>query len=270
MTNPGSWLRGLREDLHLTRIGVERHTDKSAIRTSDDRYRIRRGRLADIEDKDKPPDIFEVASLSECYKVPYPAVLHAFGLALSEVRNILPPPPAESTEAEKPWSFTDTDRPFSLSFHTSVSFDTTRLVTESAQELGIPIPVLREIDDTVFRFGVIGIHDDTMGELVPPGSVVVIDKSRTTVEMRDWKSIRERPIYFVWHEEGYTCSWCFLTRDTLFVVPYPTSHQPVMIFKMPRAASIIGQVVHVWPPLIIRKPNEALRAGEAARVKTPE
>jgi hypothetical protein len=253
MTNPGSWLRGLREDLHLTRIGVERLTDKSALESSDERYRIRRGRLADIEDKDKPPDIFEVASLSECYKVPYPAVLHAFGVALSEVQHLLPPRSENATQES--WSFTDTDRPFSFSFQTSVSFDTTRLVTESAEELGIPVPVRREINDTIFRFGVVGVHDDTMGELVPPGSVVVIDKSRNTIEMREWKSIRERPIYFVWHENGYTCSWCFLTRDTLFVVPYPTSRQPVMIFKMPRAASIIGQVVHVWPPLIIPKPQ---------------
>lgn len=252
MTNPGGWLRGLREDLRLTRVGVERLTGESALRSSDERFRIRRGRLADIEDRDKPPDIFEVASLSECYKVPYPAVLHAFGIALSETQHLLPPPSALSP-TQQPWSFTDTDRPFSLTFQTSVSFDSTRLVTESAEELGIPGPVRREIDDTIYRFGVIGIHDDTMGELVPPGSVVVIDKSRNTVEMRDWKSIRERPIYFVWHENGYTCSWCFLTRDTLFVVPYPTSHQPVMIFKMPRAASILGQVVHVWPPLIIRK-----------------
>ena len=252
MINPGSWLRSLREDLHLTCVGVERWTSELAVRTSNDRYRIRRGRLADIEDRDKPPDIFEVASLSECYRVPYPAVLLAFGIALSEVQHLFPPP-SESAAPQKSWSFTDTDRPFSLSFQTSVSFDTTRLVTESAEELGIPVPVRREIDDTIFRFGVVGVHDDTMGELVPPGSVVVIDKSRNTVEMRDWKSIRERPIYFVWHENGYTCSWCFLTRDSLFVVPYPTSHQPVMIFKMPRAASIIGQVIHVWPPLIIRK-----------------
>lgn len=254
MTNPGSWLRGLREELHLTRVGVERLTNESVVRTSDERYRIRRGRLADIEDRNKPPDIFEVASLSECYKVPYPAVLHAFGIAVSEVQPLLPSL-SETTAPEKPWSFTDTDRPFSLSFRSSVSFDSTRLVTESPEELGIPVPVRREIDDTLYRFGVIGIHDDTMGELVPPGSVVVIDKTRNTVEMRDWKTIRERPIYFVWHEDGYTCSWCFLTRETLFVVPYPTSRQPVMIFKLPRAASIIGQVVHVWPPLVIRKPQ---------------
>jgi hypothetical protein len=73
------------------------------------------------------------------------------------------------------------------------------------------------------------------------------------VEMGDWKSIRERPIYFVWHENGFSCSWCYVTRDTLFIVPYPTSHQPVQIFKTPRAATVIGRVGHVWPPLVIQK-----------------
>jgi hypothetical protein len=73
------------------------------------------------------------------------------------------------------------------------------------------------------------------------------------VEMRDWKTIQERPIYFSWHESGYSCSWCNVVRDTLFIVPYPTSHQPVMIFKMPRAATIIGRIIHVWPPLIIQR-----------------
>ena len=111
----------------------------------------------------------------------------------------------------------------------------------------------RRLDLGDFRLGVIGSNDDTMGELVPPGSVVVIDKSHGTVDMGGWKSIRERPIYFVWHENGFSCSWCYMARETLFVVPYPTSHQPVMIFKTPRAASIIGRVIHVWPPLIIRK-----------------
>jgi len=95
------------------------------------------------------------------------------------------------------------------------------------------------------------LEDDTMGELVPPGSVVVIDKASHAVEMSEWKSIRERPIYFVWHEKGYSCAWCNVVHDNLFVVPYPTSRKAVMIFKMPRAATIIGRIVHVWSPLLM-------------------
>jgi hypothetical protein len=252
MTNPGGWLRQRREELHLTRIGVERLTNDSANSSSNERYRIRRGRLVDIEEGRSAPDIFEVASLCECYKVTYPAVLHAFGMKLGEPQNISETP-SRSDEVSKQWSFTDSGRPFSLTFQNNVSFDATRLVTESAQELGIPAVVRQSLDLGQFRLGIIGVNDDTMGELVPSGSVVVIHTSHSTVEMGEWKSIRERPIYFVWHENGYSCSWCHLIRENLFIVPYPTSRQPAMIFKVPRAATVIGRVVHVWSPLIVKK-----------------
>lgn len=134
-----------------------------------------------------------------------------------------------------------------------IRFDTTRLVTESAEELGVPAVVRQRLDAGQFRLGIIALDDDTMDDLVPGGSVVVIDKSHNTVEMGEWKTIQERPIYFVWHEQGYSCSWCYVVRDTLLILPHPTSHQPVRIFKMPRAATVIGRVIHVWPPMIIPK-----------------
>jgi hypothetical protein len=254
MTSPGSWLRERREELHLTRSGVERLTSESANKTANERYRIRRGRLADLEKDRSAPDIFEAASLSECYKVTYPAVLQAFGMESGGSRSPSERP-SISDEFSRRWSFSDTNPPLSLNFQTDISFDTTRLVRESPEELGVPAVVRRHLDLLQLRLGIIGLDDDTMGELVPPGSVVVIDKSYNTVETGGWKSIRERPIYFVWHENGHSCSWCCTVRETLFIVPYPTSRQSVMIFKMPRAATIIGRVVHVWPPLTVRRPG---------------
>lgn len=251
MTNPGEWLRGLREELHFTRIAVERLTSEFADKYNNKRYRIRRGRLADIEDRNSVPNIFEANSFSECYKVPYHAVLEAFGVGGGSAALTENSPHAD--DAGKPWSFTDIDRPFSLTFQSNVSFDTTRLVTESAEQLGVPAIVRQRLDAGNFRLGIIGLNDDTMDDLVPGGSVVVIDKSHTTVEMREWKTIQERPIYFVWHEKGFSCSWVNIVRDMLFIIPYPTSRQPVMIFKMPRAATIIGRIVHIWPPLIIQR-----------------
>jgi hypothetical protein len=93
----------------------------------------------------------------------------------------------------KQWSLTAAGRLFPPTFRSSISFDETRLVTESAEELGVPAAVRRRLDLGDFRLGVIGVNDDTMGELVQPGSVVVIDKSDSTVEMGGWKSVRERP-----------------------------------------------------------------------------
>lgn len=259
MTTPGRWLRELREELHLTRSAVERLTSDIAVRSTNERYRIRRGRLTDIEEGRSAPDIFEVESLCECCKVTYNSILEAYGVRQGDnhsSRNHVQAP----ASAEQGWTFADADPPFSSTFQTNISFDTTRLVTESAEELGVPAVVRTRLDSGHFRLGIIGVSDDTMDGLVPAGSIVVIDKSRNNVEMGEWKSIHERPIYFVWHEKGYSCSWCNIVRDTLFIVPHPTSQQPVMIFKMPRAATVIGRVIHVWPPLVIRKSQES--AGE--------
>lgn len=206
MTSPGEWLRGLREELHLTQMAVERLTSEIARNANDERYRIRRGRLADMENDKALPDILEAKSLSQCYKVTYRAIVQAFGLKLEDSEDAAEGT-TQSDEIKKQWSFADTDRPFSLTFQSNISFDTTRLVTESAEELGVPAIVRQRLDAGQFRLGVIGLNDDTMDDLVPGGSVVVIDKSHNTVEMREWKTIHERPIYFVWHEQGYSCSW---------------------------------------------------------------
>jgi hypothetical protein len=249
MTNAGRWLRGLREELHLTRSAVERLTTATANRTGNERYRVRRGRLTEIEEGRAVPDIFEVESFCECYKVTYPAVLEAFATKPDDAVRVS----AQSGTTSKEWLFEDVGRPFSLKFQSNVSFAATRLVTESADELGVPAIVRQRLSSNDFRLGIVGANDDTMGELVPAGSIVVIDRSLNTVEAGDWKSLRERPVYFVWHENGYSCSWCHVVRDTLFVVPYPTSQQPVMIFKMPRAATVIGRVVHIWSPLLAQQ-----------------
>jgi hypothetical protein len=44
MSNPGIWLRERREELHLTRSGVESLTSASTSKAANERYRIRRGR----------------------------------------------------------------------------------------------------------------------------------------------------------------------------------------------------------------------------------
>jgi organic hydroperoxide reductase OsmC/OhrA len=80
MSNPGDWLRERREELHLTRSGVERLTNESASKARNERYLIRRGRITDLEAGTAVPDTFEVASLSGCYKTTYSAVLQAYGL----------------------------------------------------------------------------------------------------------------------------------------------------------------------------------------------
>lgn len=248
----GEWLRKQREELHVSRVAVERFTSSLAIQADNQRYRIRRGRLTEIEQGNAAPDIFEVQSLSECYKVSFDAIVQVFGVkehGSQKVAQIS----FYSDRDRSEWPFTDANQPLSSAFQSKIRFDTTRLVTESPEELGVPAVVCQPLDAGRYRLGIIGLNDDTMHDLVPGGSVVVIDKSYRTIEMGEWKTIQERPIYFVWHERGYSCTWCHLTNDTLLTVPHPTSRQPVMMFKTPRAATVIGRIVHVWPPMVLPK-----------------
>ena len=82
--------------------------------------------------------------------------------------------------------------------------------------------------------------------MIPPGSVVEIDKEQNTVLVFAWKTLRERPIYFVSHQQGYSCCWCQQEATELTLIPHPVSRQPIQRFRMPRDASIIGRVVNAW------------------------
>src|ERR1700733_3097473 len=115
MPNSGSWLRERREELHLTRSGVERLTRDAASQAAAERYRLRRGRLTDLEAGRSAPDIFEVARLSDCYKVTYPAVLRAFGLKSGESGSV-PESPIRPDATSKQWSHTDAGRLFPSTF----------------------------------------------------------------------------------------------------------------------------------------------------------
>ena len=52
------------------------------------------------------------------------------------------------------------DRPFSPTFQSKISFDTTRMVTERAEELEVPAIVRQRLDAGQFRLGIIALDDD--------------------------------------------------------------------------------------------------------------
>ena len=87
-----------------------------------------------------------------------------------------------------------------------------------------------------------------MGDLIPPGSLVEIDVMQNAVQVFDWRTMRERPVYLVWHTDGHSCCWCQLEGKELTLLPYPLSRQPVRRFKVPREASVIGRVINAWLP----------------------
>jgi len=139
---------------------------------------------------------------------------------------------------------------FQLNFDTGFENQETCLLRMNSKDLvGLfPPPLHKYLDPKRYRYAVIGTKDDTMGDLIPPRSLVEIDVMQNAVQMSGWKSLRERPIYLVWHNHGHSCCWCQVQGNELTLLPYPLSHQPVRYLKLPREASVIGRVTNSWLP----------------------
>jgi hypothetical protein len=110
------------------------------------------------------------------------------------------------------------------------------------------VALQQRLDPSRYRYAVVGLKDDTMGELIPPGSLVEVDVTQDVVEVSDWRSMRERPVYLIWHADGHSCCWCQIEGRELTCLPHPVSRQPVRRFKVPREASVIGRVTKAWLP----------------------
>jgi transcriptional regulator with XRE-family HTH domain len=253
----GKWIRELREERFVKSSDIERISRSIAdVRGNADFY-VSHSTLADIE-TGSVPSIHKLFSLAACLKVSLDELLLVFGIDASELRQYAGQletsfPRPEAIQAREP-SFR-----FQLNFDTSFNSEETSLLKLDPHEFAALPPALRKrLDPRRYRYAVVGLKDDTMGELIPPGSLVEVDVLQNTVQVLDWRSMRERPVYLVWHTEGHSCCWCQMEGKELTLLPYPLSRQPVRRFRVPREASVIGRVINAWLPF------EQLPNGDSA------
>jgi transcriptional regulator with XRE-family HTH domain len=248
MGSPGDWIRRLREERGFTREQVEDLTREFAEKTGNEHNWIRHGRLAHIERGDAVPDIYTVQSFAEIYQVTYERVLQGFGIDIPASRHLFGVPP-NVLAPNNPFAVAEPRRVGVFSLR-QISSQETRLLINHSESVEILQAVLGlEFDEAYTRIGLIGAKDDSMGPYVPAGSAVKIDTRHKIVERAGWQDLVERPIYFIWHEEGYSCCWCDQRENKLILLPHPASHRSAMQLTMPGQATIIGRVTHVWSPL---------------------
>jgi len=243
----GKWIRELRDERFIKSSDIERISRSIADVKGNADFYISHSTLADIE-TGSLPSIHKLFSLAACLKVSLDELLLVFGIDPNEVRQFAGPLEAGPRRAERG----KTPQPgfrFQLNFDTNFTSHETSLLKLNPQELGtLPTALRKRLDPRRYRYAVVGLKDDTMGELIPPGSLVEVDVMQNIVQVSDWKSMRERPVYLVWHTDGHSCCWCQLEGKELTLLPYPLSRQPVRRFKVPREASVIGRVVNAWLP----------------------
>ncbi len=242
----GRRLRRARERLGLPYREVEEASQRIAARRGNPEFAIALSRLADIENKGTVPTIYRLYSMCAIYRLDYRAVLKWYGADLAqqaadsllvkpERTHPLDIPLAEEIEAVVPVAI-------------DPGFDPrqTTLLSRMIQNWGrMPLAMLTALDTNDYCYGLLGTEDWSMYPLLQPGSLVLVDESRKRIANAGWSNEFERPIYFLEHQSGYTCSWCDLAGDRLVVQPHPSSRCAPQVFRYPSEVEVVGQVVGV-------------------------
>src|SRR5206468_3719220 len=105
-----------------------------------------------------------------------------------------------------------------------------------------PVSVLEPLDMPKAVYGFIGLSDQTMDPLIPPGSVVQIEECRKIEEAMLYRTESDRPIYFLESRSGYLCSWCAMNGGRLFSIPHPLSPCRPQVFAFPSEVEVVGRV----------------------------
>jgi transcriptional regulator with XRE-family HTH domain len=233
----GKWIRALREDRSIKPSDIERITRGIAENKGNSDFYISHSTLADIE-MGSVPSIHKLYSLSLSLRVALTELLSAFGI------DVAPPTPPSSLQLDVPTQFLPQQAfRFQLNFDTRMGIEETTLLNMPGRDLRSLLPARREqLDPTRYRYALIGSNDDSMAELLPPRSLVEIDTMQKSIVTFAWRTLRERPIYLVWHPQGHTCGWCQIEGKELSLIPHPLSQQRVRRFKVPNEATIIGRV----------------------------
>jgi transcriptional regulator with XRE-family HTH domain len=243
----GKRIRALREERSIKASDIERVTRALADAKNNPDFYVSHSTLADIE-AGSIPSIHKLFSLSLALRVPLTELLSAFGIEPSEDQASGAGVGAGALAAPASPAGGPAFR-FQLNFDTQIGSDETTLLTMQSRNFASLPPILRDrFDPTRYRYALIGSKDDSMADLLPPRSLVEIDTTQKAIESFGWRTLRDRPIYLVWHPHGHTCCWCQMEGKELTLIPHPLSRQRVRRFKLPSEATVIGRITNAWLP----------------------
>jgi len=252
MTESGQLIKQLREDRFLKSSDVERLSRSIADSKGNEQYYIAHATLADIE-AGADTAIYKIFSLAVIFKLPLNQLLLAFGIDARETEQSADEAAPKETALE-PMDLTETDVSFRLNFDNRVNPKETGLLPGKPEEWGIaPAALVKRLQPRRFTYALVGLDDDSMGDIIPPGSLIEIDREQNVIQDFFWRTLRQRPVYLVWHDDGYSCGWCQQDRNELLVIPHPVSRRSILRLKL-REAAVVGRIIHAWcslqmPPL---------------------
>jgi len=241
--NAGEQIRALRDERGLRASDIERLSQALAAKLGNQDYAIPHATLNGIENG-SIPTIYKLASLGRVLGVLLNDLLAIYGIDVS----------AQFGNGEDQFKVTGTHFELRASLQPIGALRVTRGVFHETQIVRREDPIWEALprglrgrlaEPDRFAYAIVGVHEDILGEILPGGSFVEIDRAQNKILRFQWRSLSERPIYCLWHGEGHVCCWCEHTGSSLTIVPHPVSRQSVRRLR-PRDVTIIGRVVNSW------------------------
>ncbi len=246
MEEPGQRLRRARERLNLRFRDVEQASLAIAERRGNPEFAVLISRLSDIENQGTVPSIFKLYSICCIYRLDLHEVLGWYGVPLEAMASDAGMVDIAKTHAIGIIPDNGAEAMLPISLDPGIDLRRTFFVSELVQRWGkLPLALLSAADVRKFRYGFIGTEDWSMYPAFPPGSLLVVDDTKRKIQSAGWRSLGERPVYFVEHREGYFCRWCSVRDGVISLIPAPDSESPVLNFTFPGEIEIVGQVVGV-------------------------
>lgn len=249
---PGYLLRRAREGLGLTYRDVEQASTRIADERQNPEFIVHISRLADIENRGVTPSLYKFYSLCAIYRKDPKEVCGWYGVRWNEqLLDSLNVPIKETHVLEEHGC--PSGSTVALPVRLDPGFDArkTTFLTRMIEAWGaLPMTLVESLARKPYRYGYVGLEDRMMYPLLKPGSIVLIDETRSRIVNSGWRNEFERPIYFIERRTGYNCCWCYLENEQLILQPHPLSSCSPLVLHYPQDADVLGQVVGVAMRLV--------------------
>ncbi len=251
MDDAGQKLKLARERLGLRYRDVEEFSARIADRHRNSEFTIAISRLSDMENRGVVPNIYKLYSLCTIYRLEITGVLLWYGVDVGKLPadiTLMAPDKSHllnfSPDGASLGSGAHVQVPLSLD--PGVDLGKTTFLSRFIQSWGIlPVMLLAGLDLKSHRYGFLGLDDWFMYPLLQPGSLLLIDESKSKIAASGWTNEFDRPIYFLERREGWTCCWCSLEGERLIAVPHPASPCAPLVYSYPAQIEVVGRVVGV-------------------------
>lgn len=246
MKHLGVQLRTVRKRLGKTLSEVSANSARLAASREMPRYKISTSWLNRIEnDTEREIGAYPLMALLEIYSITLEGLL-----AVDAGRD-----------ATDPYARLNSAHAF-LPAKTPVETDVAIELPEHSRTQAIPLPTTlvrqmeAEIEDD-FLAAIIGRENNYLWPLVPPGTLVLVDTRRRSLLVRTNSEAEiQRPMFLLDLKDGPICCWCeFLDKEDgrIIVLPHPASRLRAIELRLGQDASVLGQVVAVHIPVVVRE-----------------